>query len=346
MVLINHTLKAIYIHVPKTGGSYIKYILTKYYGFEPYTILNHEDHERFIHNLNTISGLDPKRYNNVTTITIGGYLQYYMSSRIFNEMNGDTWKTYKKFTIIRCPYDRIVSAYSYCMSMVNTQHLKNDTQILEYNTLKEYLLHYKQVESCIDVYDNLIYMHSITPQYQHLIDTNNEMHIDYIGRFENLNEDLCDILIKLGVKCILHRKEIERNYKKNENAEKNKKHNNYIDYYDEPTLELVNKICEVDFTNFNQYIIKKNIDELKKEDYYVDNTKLIDKNKELLMKLESMGILVESTDNVKDDWDNVDESKDNVDESTDNVDESTDNVDESTDNVDEIKNFIEHSLIV
>ena len=303
MVLINHELKAIYIHIPKTGGSYIKYILTKYYGFEPLTEISHEDHERFVHNVNTISGLDSIIYKNVTTITIGGYLQYYMSSQIFNEMNGNEWKTYKKFTIIRCPYDRIASAFSYCMPIVNYQYSKNGTQNVEYDTLKEYLLRYKEVESCIDVYDNFIYMHSIIPQYQHIIDTNNEMHIDYIGRFENLNEDLCDILIKLGVKRILHRKEIDRNYKKNRNGEHPKKHNNYIDYYDEPTLELVNKICEVDFTNFNQYTIKKNIDELKKEDYYVDDTKLKDKNKKLLMKLESMGILVESTDYPKDDWD-------------------------------------------
>lgn len=281
MVLINHELKAIYIHIPKTGGLYIKYILKKYYGFETINqSLFSEIHSQFVHT--KIDDKDPK-YLSVTNITIGGLLRYYMTSSIFNDANNmdeAKWKTYTKFAIIRCPYDRIVSAYCHCTDNVRPKLNLDKKQ--EYNHLKEYLLRYKQRESCISPYDNYCYMHSIIPQYEHLIDINNEMNIDYIGRFENLNEDLCDILIKLGVKEILHSEEIKTNYKKNKATFRG----NYVKYYDETTIELVNQLCEIDFANFNQYIKHNNMNELKRnKNHYVDDKTLMYKNTVLLKKL-------------------------------------------------------------
>jgi hypothetical protein len=36
MIYINHDVKAIFIHIPKTGGTYIGPTLEKYYGFKSY----------------------------------------------------------------------------------------------------------------------------------------------------------------------------------------------------------------------------------------------------------------------------------------------------------------------
>ena len=36
MIYINHEKKAIFIHIPKTGGSYIGPTLVRYYGFKSY----------------------------------------------------------------------------------------------------------------------------------------------------------------------------------------------------------------------------------------------------------------------------------------------------------------------
>ena len=46
MCSINHDLKAIYLHIPKTGGSYISSVLTNYYGFKNY-YLKRPDHNQF-----------------------------------------------------------------------------------------------------------------------------------------------------------------------------------------------------------------------------------------------------------------------------------------------------------
>ena len=41
MCSINHDKKAIFIHIPKNGGSYIAETLNKYYGFQNYYLLLH-----------------------------------------------------------------------------------------------------------------------------------------------------------------------------------------------------------------------------------------------------------------------------------------------------------------
>ena len=46
MCSINHDKKSIFIHIPKSGGSYICDILRKYYGFKNYYI-KRPDHNKF-----------------------------------------------------------------------------------------------------------------------------------------------------------------------------------------------------------------------------------------------------------------------------------------------------------
>ena len=49
MCSVNHDLKAIFIHVHKTGGTYLSYMLHKYYGFKNY-YLHRPDHDQFCRN--------------------------------------------------------------------------------------------------------------------------------------------------------------------------------------------------------------------------------------------------------------------------------------------------------
>ena len=214
MCSINHNKKCIYIHIPKNGGSYISEILSKHYGFKNY-YLQRPDHENFC--LGKDYSVD-KHENK-----IHGTLIYYKTSPFINNiinMNEEKWNSYFIFTFIRNPYDRIVSGWNY---------------INKYNIpFKNYLdIHYKST--------SFNYWHVFMTQSRHMIDVNGKININYIGKIENLEDDLKIILSKIGFHTIIHQP-----FKKN-----SKSHNNYKSYYNNHILEKVNYLMKEDFENFD-----------------------------------------------------------------------------------------------
>lgn len=218
MCSINHDKKAIFIHIPKNGGSYIADILSKYYGFKNY-YLQRPDHSFFC--LGKDISVD-KHENK-----IHGTLIYYKTSSYINKiMNMDEykWNNYFIFSFIRNPYDRIISGWNYCnrnkISFNNYIYLKNK----------------------VNAYD---YWHVFMSQTRHLIGNNGKININYIGKFEKLEEDLKIVLNKIGIFNINHTP-----FKKN-----SKKHNNYKFYYNNEILNDVNILLKEDFKNFDYNII-------------------------------------------------------------------------------------------
>jgi len=289
MCSINHELKAIYIHLPKCGGTFINSALQKYYNFTSIQ-LPHENHEQFIpfHNDEFVKDTLPKSDSEFGlgfpwAITEGGILQYTSSSEIFNytmEMTQDKWKNYKKFTIVRNPYDKFISAWNFINKCL--KHKRNQVPPL---SLHEYINKSKEE---LYKFDQVAYSHSHITQYQHLLDTNNEFHIDYIGNFENLNEDFCDILLKIGVDKIKHEKYIKENTKLNSTE-----HSFYIDYYDDNILKKINEIVQKDFEVFKQYKIVNSVEEMleehKKES--LTNSEFKIKNVNLYKRLEKDNLI-------------------------------------------------------
>ena len=214
MCSINHNLKAIFIHIPKNGGSYIADILKKYYGFQNY-YLQRPDHYMFCKGIDTST----KTHEN----KLYGTLIYYKTSPHLNKimnMNNYKWNTYTIFTFIRNPYDRIVSGWNY----VNKYNID----------FKKFILFGKLT-------NNWDYWHTFMPQTKHLIDVDNKINVHFIGRFEKLEDDLKTILFGIGIKKISHIANIKNS----------KKHENYIEYYENnDILNIVNGYIKSDIDYF------------------------------------------------------------------------------------------------
>jgi hypothetical protein len=303
MCSINHDLKAIFIHTPKCGGLFIEKVLEKFYGFET-LYFTHENHTDFVNNFAKKTENHHELNNGFLHITEKGVLTYYMTSDIHNSktnMTIDKWKSYKKFAVLRNPYDRFISALKYI-------HSQNSNDINFDIFVKDKINNYPfNNHDDITAYD---FFHIFIPQYKHLIDDNNILNIDYFINFENLNADFCNVLLELGVDKIKHRNILLNNTKFNSSSNSN----NYCMYYNEELLHFVNNVFNDDFIHFkyekNDTINELNNDGLK---YYIDSDIFCKNNIQLLIELDNKNKIIsfEESQHIKTDNNNNDNNDNN-----------------------------------
>jgi len=92
------------------------------------------------------------------------------------------------------------------------------------------------------------------PQVRNIINEKGNVCINYIGKFETLEQDFQKILGEIGVKQIIHDTE-----KKSMNK---REHAPYYEYYDQMILNRVNSLLKEDFEKLD-YKMCERVDELK-----------------------------------------------------------------------------------
>jgi hypothetical protein len=266
---VNHALKAIYIHLPKCGGLYIKNILSIYYGFKPVRF-SREEHDLFNENKNHKKQNEiGEKFKRVLHLRNKGFVRYHLCDEF--ELN-PLWKEYYKFTFIRNPYDRIVSAFTFLQTKPELSGIDDDTNF------KETLLYSR------DVCDDYEYLHMFISQYAHLVNDDGKIDIQFLGRFESLNIDLLQVLHNLGVTKITHHNHLEKNIVINGSSKSNS--GSYVDFYDEESIEFVNENFNDEFLHLG-YKKYSTVDEmaLDAHKYLVTPAKIISENNELLIQI-------------------------------------------------------------
>jgi hypothetical protein len=279
MCSINHELKLIFIHTPKCGGLFVEKVLENCYGFETY-YFTHENHNQFVDTSfvsDNNTPHDSDKYEGFLKITNNGVLRYFMSSNKHNEhtdMTLDKWNSYTKFAVKRNPYDRFISGCKF---------IKKENNILS-NNLDIFMDKYSR-----NGYD---YFHLYIPQYEHLIDTNNDFKIDYMINFENLNKELCYLLLKLGVTKIKHREALLNNVKLHPAI-----YESYNKCYNQELIDFVNTTFSIDFEKF-QYKKVFNINELNidSKNFFISEEQFCKNNIKLLIELDSKNQIISFDD--------------------------------------------------
>jgi hypothetical protein len=135
---------------------------------------------------------------------------------------GDIFDNYFKFAFIRNPFDRLVSMY------FSNKQLGNEW-IKEFDTFEKFIngLIGGEVKK---------YRHYESLSY-YLVDKDNNITVDFIGKYENLENDFGKISNILG---------LTGNIPKINTSE----HDNYRKYYNHTTKELVYKYYQKDFELF------------------------------------------------------------------------------------------------
>lgn len=205
--MISHQHKCIFIHIPKCGGSSIENIIWP----------NQEDRNE----KNLWMGFISKYRNKYQT----GGLQHLLAKQIREEVGETVFSEYFKFSMVRNPWDKAISQFFY---------MKQRKDLREYIGMN--------VDDEFKKYLNLIQKKSHVQwksQYFFLENEHGECLVDFIGRFENFDAEVSDVLKKIPITLpdeIPHVNKTDRTH--------------YRDYYDAESEEMIRKMYHLDITKF------------------------------------------------------------------------------------------------
>ena len=138
------------------------------------------------------------------------------------------WNDHYVFTFCRNPYSRLVSAWFEYKKKGMFQGLKNE---LSEKHLNRVIDHFPAFVKSIERVDHIHWN-----RFDMLL---RDVDIDFVGRFENLQEDFDTVCDKIG---------IPRQQLPHENKSK---HKHYTEYYDEATKQIVAEKYAKDIEYFN-----------------------------------------------------------------------------------------------
>ena len=294
MVSISHDLKAIFIHLPKNGGSSISSILHMHYGFDgirayrtDHCAFNEDMPNMRLENFEQIDSTLHKRFVKVHAtynIRRRGIMRYFKQENLNNNKqenlnnnkqenlnNGQKNNAKKKIFYLRKKFSN-VDDVAITDEMWNTYFkfvfIRNPYDRVisgwKFSTrgmpIRPKLIDFLRNKNKVT---NVAYSHTFITQKAHLIEADDKtIDFDYYGDFNNLNEELIKILLHLGVKTIKHEKIIEKDIIMNKGKEEETKTPYYKYYENQEILDRVNEHFKEDFEYFG-YQMYNTIDEIK-----------------------------------------------------------------------------------
>ena len=140
------------------------------------------------------------------------------------------WAQYFKFTVIRNPWDRAVSQWCFQKQRAGNAYKK---------TFKQFV----RVPTGIPLQPHLWFLSPPRYREKDQIISYVESNIDFILRYENLQDDFNKLCDRLSIpRATLPRKYSSSSVRQNKP---------YQDYYDEQTQELIARIYDLDINYFN-----------------------------------------------------------------------------------------------
>ena len=211
MALLDRQNKFIFFHLYKCGGTSLRDILKPYLSDIRY----------------------PNRYEELGN----SHSLPRDIKQIYQSINKiDFYNSMFKFTFVRNPFDWLLSTYYYILK--NNLHPENEN--VSKMKLYDFLYYYVNDLKYTNKYKELGH-NKITSLYEYITDNNDELIVDYIGKYENIDSDMQSISEKIGVKY---------SYIPNLNVNTSKD-KDYRKYYDVYSIDFVKKYFEKDLDYFN-----------------------------------------------------------------------------------------------
>lgn len=201
---ISHRYKFIYIHVPRCAGTSITDAL--------------KNGKVTLRLEGRASDREKKEFNEY-------WLHHFKATHV-KELVGDlAWEAYFKFAFTRNPWDRIVSTYFHHMKRMKDPSFRSSRP--------EIAARLKGVKT----FDEYLAVQRIEAASELLIGVNNQIIMDFVGRYEYLERDFAHICETIGIRCRLQHLN-------------GTTHGHYRDYYTPALRDFVAERCRRDIELF------------------------------------------------------------------------------------------------
>lgn len=204
-LIISHRHRFIFFAVPRTGSHAMRQVLGPHLGPDDW-----EQQDLFEKRRLPIGDLAQLRHGHISVTELKPWL------------SADIWDTYFKFAVVRNPFDRFIST---CFFLAREQpHLLRDPTAFMKRAL---------------VNPNFVRRILLRPQSDLLTDQHGTVPLDFIGRFEQL-QDSCDkIFAAIGIAAPVLKK---RN---------SSRHEHWSRYYDDALMATVGGLYRTDLETFS-----------------------------------------------------------------------------------------------
>ena len=196
----------------------------------PWKSQNHQLNTIFIH-IPKNAGISVEK--TIFTETVGHFPLY-----LYQFFNRKKYNSAFKFCFTRNPYDRLVSAFHFLkqggMNQKDAEWSKQHLQDIDnFSEFMNKLANLKNFRNIV-----LQQVHFV-PQHYFIVDLNGKIGCDFIGQFENFNNDFS---------LICRKQKIQRNPEQHNNSGRKKE---YKEYYSEKDIETAQSMYKKDLELFN-----------------------------------------------------------------------------------------------
>jgi hypothetical protein len=170
----------------------------------------------------------------------GGHMTLEKYKMIFSESEFDS---YFKFTFVRNPWDRLVSAYTFLKSggMGEGDKIWAEDNLRDYGTFDDFVKNWLNNE-------NIYCKNHFVPQSDYICVGNAEPEVDFIGYFEKFQESFDYVCHKIGIQSSLGHLNATQNRKKD-----------YRDFYTTEIRNIVGQVYQRDIELFGYDFNNQNI---------------------------------------------------------------------------------------
>ena len=177
--MISHKYRCIYIHIPKTAGTSVELKL----GLHGEVRKRGSQDHRTIRNLH--DAIWPPSIGRYAPIAWLRYInqRYQGYAKGFQFLSKQQWDSYFKFAFVRNPWDRV---YSWYRNVMRDEVHQKMLQVSKDCDFRQFVANHLEIWA-------------LRPQWSWIVDENDAMVVDYVGKFEALEADFEFVCRQIGM---------------------------------------------------------------------------------------------------------------------------------------------------